>query len=179
MRMNPEAIGFRLMTPADLPLMHEWLSQEFVYAWYEKRPFSVEDVQAKFLPRVTGEQPTRCFFITHDGRPIGYIQTYRMVDYPDYNRQVGMEEDAAGLDLFIGHPDYIHKGLGKHILTRFMDEVVFKMPGITKCCVGPEPENAVAIRAYEKAGFRHLKTASVDGELEYIMVATKEATRDE
>lgn len=167
-------VGFRLMIPADLPIMHEWLNQEFVYAWYEKRPLSVEDVQAKFLPRITGEQPTKCFIITYDACPIGYIQTYRIIDYPEYNRQVGMGEDVAGLDLFIGHPDYIHKGLGQHILTRFLDEVVFKMFGITGCCVGPEPLNTAAIRAYEKAGFRHLKTVTVDGELEYIMIATRD-----
>ena len=106
------------------------------------------------------------------------MQTYRIIDYPDYSRQIEMGENVAGLDLFIGHPGYIHRGLGKHILTRFLDEIVFRMPGITECCVGPEPGNAVAIRAYEKAGFRHLKTVTVDGELEYIMVATRDKTRD-
>lgn len=98
-------IGFRLMTPADLPLLHQWLNQEFVFRWYGKRPPAFEEVQAKTLPRITGKQPTRCFFITYDEFPIGYIQTYRICDYPDYAKQVDVGEDAAGLDLFIGHTD--------------------------------------------------------------------------
>jgi RimJ/RimL family protein N-acetyltransferase len=41
------------------------------------------------------------------------------------------------------------------------------------CFMGPEPDNRIAIRTYEKAGFRHLKTVRIPGgdtEYEYLMI---------
>ena len=50
------------------------------------------------------------------------------------------------------------------------------MPDVTCCVIGPAASNAIAIRAYEKAGFRHLNTIVVPGEdePEYLMRATPE-----
>lgn len=72
--------------------------------------------------------------------------------------------EAAGLDLFIGEEAYVHRGLGAPTLTPFLREFTFIDPDVPSCVVLPEPENNIAIRAYEKAGFRHVKTIQVPGE---------------
>jgi aminoglycoside 6'-N-acetyltransferase len=143
--------------------MHRWLNTGEVKRWYNEA-WSLGEVVEKYGRRVRGETPTHSFVIMYGDLPIGYIQTYRIRDYPEYADAVQVQEDAAGIDLFIGEKDYVHRGLGRWILTRFMDAYVWRLTGASVCVIGPEPANRAAIRAYEKAGFRYLKTAPVPGE---------------
>jgi len=169
--MSDPTIGFRCLERRDLPLLHTWLNRDFVLQWYSRRPQTYAEVVAKYGPRIDGHAPTRCFLIRAGERAIGYIQTYAISDYPDYSAYVQVEEGAAGVDLFIGEADYIHRGLGSAILTGFLREVIFGTTDATCCVLGPEPQNKVAIRAYEKAGFRYLKTIQLpdEPEPEYLM----------
>jgi RimJ/RimL family protein N-acetyltransferase len=110
-----------------------------------------------------------------DDVPFGYVQTYHVADYPDYWRALALEGDVFGVDLFVGEKDYLHRGYGSAALRRFVREVVFGQLDAELCVVGPVPENAAAIRAYEKAGFRYLKTISTGHEREErLMVAYPE-----
>lgn len=54
--------------------------------------------------------------------------------------------------------------------------MVFGKTDAESCIVGPEPANQVAIRAYEKAGFRYLKTVEVteEDQPEYLMRVTRD-----
>lgn len=170
-------ITFRPLTEDDLPLMQRWLSAEHVAEWYpveDVRNPPLELVRSHHLPMIRGEEPTRSFLISENGRPVGYIQTYLIRDHPAYARAVQVADDAAGVDLFIGEEDAVHRGLGPRVLRVFLDEIVFGEMRAGLCIIGPQPENAAAIRAYEKAGFKHVKTVTVpgspDGGEEYLMV---------
>ncbi len=167
-------ISFRALALSDLPLIHRWRNQPHVLQWYGQRPLTLEEVLNKHTPRIKGQEPTRCFLILYGTRPIGYIQTYAIRDYPDYAKYVDVQENAAGVDLYIGDAGYIHLGLGPRIIRRFMKAIVFADSAITSVIIGPEPKNHAAIRAYEKAGFRYLKTIQVPGEPEpeYLMRIT-------
>ena len=180
--LDPALIGFRPLALADLPLMHRWLTTPHVARWwYDPEPITLEWVIAKYTPRIAGHVPTHCFVILHDRRPIGFIQTYRLADHPDYDRAVEAGEDAAGVDLFIGEPDAVHRGLGAPVLRRFLAEIVFARWDVASCIIGPEPKNTAAIRAYEKAGFQYLKTVQVGDEPapEYLMrLARDEVSMD-
>ena len=172
-------IGFRRLRLTDLPLMHRWLNTEHVLQWYgvgaEKGPSSLETVTAHYTPSITGAEPTDPYAILYEGTPIGYIQSYAIRDHPEYAAAVQVEEHAVGVDLFIGEPAFVHRGLGAPILRRFLREVVFADPAVESCIIGPEPANRIAIRAYEKAGFRYLKTVrEPSGELSYLMRVTRE-----
>lgn len=178
--LKPDAIGFRLLATADLPLMHRWLNVPAVLEWW-KEPLSREEVEEKYGPCIRGEEPTRPYLILYDGRPIGYIQTYRVADHPEYDAAVGLTEPAAGVDLFIGEDAFRHRGLGPAILRRFLLEIVFPTFDVVCCVIGPEPANRAAIRAYEKAGFRYLKTIQAPGEdqPEYLMRIGREEFMDQ
>jgi RimJ/RimL family protein N-acetyltransferase len=105
------------------------------------------------------------------------VQLYRIGDYPEHSAQMPVEPDAAGLDLFIGEKDHVHRGLGPHILRRFLDELVF--PEYAACAIDPAERNRSAIRAYKKAGFRYVATI-IDretGERESIMRADRPAMK--
>lgn len=116
---------------------------------------------AKYTPRIMGQESVRCFVILYGNRPIGYIQSYSIRDYPDFRRYVDSPEATVGVDVFIGDADHVHKGLGSFILTRFLRTIVFDSQHATSCLIDPDARNTVAIRAYEKAGFRHLQTVRV------------------
>ena len=164
--LDPAEIHFRTLRVPDLPSMHRWLNTDFVMQWWGRSGPSFEEVVKKYTPRIKGRGRTACFLIMYDDRPIGYIQTYKIKDYPDYASYVQTDEDAAGVDLFIGEADYIHKGLGSAILRTFLREIVFGTTDAVSCIIAPEPKNKAAIRAYEKAGFKYLKTIQVPGEPE-------------
>lgn len=174
--MNPKLINFRRMGLEDLPQLHRWMNTPHVQRWWGGREVSLKEVEAKYGLRIRGEAPTTCYFVLYGNVPIGYIQTYRIRDYPDYARDVLVEDGAAGLDVFIGEPKYVGRGLGTEILRRSLGDVVFGKTDAESCIVGPEPANQVAIRAYEKAGFRYLKTVEVteEDQPEYLMRVTRD-----
>ncbi|HEY8292206.1 MAG TPA: GNAT family N-acetyltransferase, partial [Thermomicrobiales bacterium] len=172
---DPTAIGFRRMTMDDLPRMHRWLETPHVLEWWGGVAPSVEAVAGKYGPRIRGEGPTDPYLILSGERPIGYIQTYMIRAYPEYAAVVDTDADAAGVDLFIGEVAYLHQGLGSHILRAFLREIIFGMGDATSCIIGPSEANRIAIRAYEKAGFRSFKTVPSANEptLEYLMRITR------
>jgi len=147
-------IRFRRLVCADLPLMHRWLNAPHVAEWWGDEALPLDEIVAKYAPRIDGKEDVRCFVIVHGDAPIGYIQ-----EYP-----VG--EDSAGIDLFIGEVEFHHRGLGAAIIRQFLNDVVFVNASVESCVIDPAVSNRSAIRAYEKAGFRFFKTITNPGEAE-------------
>jgi RimJ/RimL family protein N-acetyltransferase len=164
---DPAQIGFRRLAATDAPLMHLWLNLLHVTRWYIDEPTELDEVAAKYAPG-TPDEPTERDLILYAGQPIGYVQTYRLADYPDYAIHVAEPEEIAagahGMDLFIGEAEYQHRGLGPLLMRRFLREIVFGRHAAPVCYLDPEPDNTSAIRAYEKTGFRHVKTVQIPGE---------------
>lgn len=175
-------IQFRPLEQKDFQQIYIWANTDFVIQWYGKKPLSIEDVEREYGATITGEDPTDSYIIMIDGVDVGYLQTYFYSDYPhdEYYEALEAGEDSAGVDLFIGHKDYIHKGHGMHIMKMFLKEYVFKNPRARDCIITPEPKNTVAIKTYEKSGFKWYKTISLpNGEEEYLMVLKREDFRAE
>lgn len=161
---NINLINFKRLTVSDLEYMYKWLNCDFVIEWYGKKKWTFKEIEEKYIPYINNEMPTQGYIILYGEIPIGYIQTYKIHDYPDYARFVDIDENASGLDVFIGEHEYFHKGLGKYIISKFLKEIVFTISNAVSCILGPEPKNKVAIRTYEKVGFKYVKTIYVDDE---------------
>jgi RimJ/RimL family protein N-acetyltransferase len=158
-------ILFRPVEDGDVLLLYRWRHEPHVMRWWYEDDGSEPtlDVVAKnYGPNP--DEPEQRFIIVCDERPIGYIQTYLLADYPEYGSII--QEEGMGLDLFIGEPDMISRGIGTLVIERFLADVVFADPAIMSCVVDPETTNAAAIRAYEKAGFVPVRTIEVPGEPE-------------
>ena len=163
--LQPRNIGFRRLTMDDLPLMHRWLNMPHVNAFYgSPQGCSYEEVFAKYAPRIRSGQPTSCYVITYGDIPVGCIQTYLWRDYPDSARLLDLQEEATSLDVFIGEQKYVHRGLGCGILRSFLHTIIFSDASVQSCVITPEARNASAVRAYEKAGFKYLRTINHPGE---------------
>ena len=108
--MNPNKICFERLKTSDLPLMHRWLNAPHVARWCAEGS-TYPEVEETYVPCIEGRDPTEPYLIVYDGLPIGYIQTYRISDDPDYARLVQVE-NSAGVDMFVGEEGFLHGGSG-------------------------------------------------------------------
>jgi len=175
-------ISFRPLTEADLPKMHDWLNNPKVAEWYglgiENVTYpALEQVEANYLPRIRGEAPTHCYMMSLDGRDFGFVQAYRIGDYPQYASIIAVDPDAWGIDLFIGDDEFRDRGIGTMALRLFVEQAIFSRGSVDTAVIAPNPDNKRAIRSYEKAGFTHSHTVWVEMEQahEYVMVLHKES----
>ncbi len=172
-----DAITFRVLTRADFPALQRWLNSPHVYEWWGRQAgpgalggagpdaATMKQVEAKYGPEVDGLGVTHRFIIEFEGAPIGLIQWYHLRDFPDYARAVGEDPAAcAGLDLLIGEPSALGRGLGSGALDKFVTDVVFAESRVTHVVADPAASNARSIRAFEKAGFSRVRDAMVPGE---------------
>jgi len=138
-----------------------------VSRWWADPPRDTypDDELDKYRSRIRGDaDPTLLFLVRHCGRPIGFIQCYRIDDYDEYGQALALDFPAAGIDVFIGEPADIGTGRGPELIRAFLREVVFARYDVDDCVIGPSVKNTSAIRAYEKAGFRFFKDAPVPDE---------------
>jgi aminoglycoside 6'-N-acetyltransferase len=145
-------VGFRPLREGDLPLVHEWLGQEHVRRWWGDRG-GLEQTVAHYGPTLDGRDPTDLYAILLDGREAGMIQTYLVSDYPEWEAVIGVGDDVAGLDLFLGEAELLGRGIGTEVIRAFVTEVVFARESTRACVADPDLDNTASIRAFEKAGF--------------------------
>lgn len=159
--MKAGKIIFRRIKESDLPLLHKWFNTPHVSKWWEidgNHHPSLNEVKKHYSPRVTGDERVDVYLIIHDGTPIGMVQSYNLDDEPAEKANFGLDRSCAGIDMLIGEPDYVHRGLGSGIIREFLKEIIFKEYDVDCCIVDPYVKNEIAIKAYKKAGFRYLKT---------------------
>jgi RimJ/RimL family protein N-acetyltransferase len=152
-------IGFRPLTLTDLPSMHRWLNMPHVRETYGLgRLPSPSDVAEEYGSMVGGQGGTFPYVIHLGGRDIGYLQTYRIAEHPAYAREIGVDDESAGLDLFLGEPDCVGRGIGPLVIDRFVREVIFATTPAVAVVADPSSSNRRSVRAFEKAGFRRWRT---------------------
>jgi RimJ/RimL family protein N-acetyltransferase/catechol 2,3-dioxygenase-like lactoylglutathione lyase family enzyme len=160
-------VTFRLLTAADLPLLHRWLHEPHVTRWWgdDAEP-TFEEVEAKYLLRIGEETLSEQWLIEVDGAPVGWIQCYDLADWPATAAAYGVEgRGTAGVDLLIGSIDRIGRGLGPAALRAFAVEVVFgRHPDWHTVAGAPHRDNRRSRRAFEKAGFHFVRDVVEDGE---------------
>ena len=162
-------IQFRPLALGDLELMHRWLNNDFVARWWPGWP-SLEQVRAKYRPRIEGNDPTKCFIVEVEATPTGFIQCYYIRDYPDY--PIGPEAaNAAGIDLFIGERERAYRGLGPRLIREFLGRVVFASSRSIAASSVPHKIIAPRFAHMKRPVSNTLKTVSIPGELEpeYLM----------
>ncbi|MDX2287098.1 MAG: GNAT family N-acetyltransferase [Bacteroidia bacterium] len=86
----------------------------------------------------------RCFAIMLAGKPIGQI---------NYN-EIENSDRSTELDILIASA--LHQGLGYGTeAIRLLTEYLFREMGVRRCRIEVVSRNPRAVRAYEKAGYRH------------------------
>jgi aminoglycoside 6'-N-acetyltransferase len=148
------AYHFRPMTTADMPLLRRWLAAPHVMEWWR----DADDFA--FVSGDLGHPDMAQFIVSFEARPLGYLQCYRIGDW-----HVGFGPQppgTRGIDQIIGEADMLGKGHGSAFIRSFTEDLLES--GIPRVVLDPDPTNARAIRAYEKAGFRRdRKITTPDG----------------
>jgi aminoglycoside 6'-N-acetyltransferase len=145
---------------ADYGLLVRWRAEPHVHEWWEPdNPApDLQTVRAHYGPRTRAEDPTTACIIELDGTPVGYMQFYRWIGWPEEAEalEVDPDQDTFGIDIFIGERDLISRGIGTRAVA-LMCEHLERDRGATAVALTTERTNLRAQRAYEKAGFRKVR----------------------
>ncbi|AZL16384.1 GNAT family N-acetyltransferase [Rickettsiales endosymbiont of Stachyamoeba lipophora] len=169
-------IQFERLKEPHLSLLLKWLETPHVKAWWDQDiKWSDDLIKEKYGTYIDGyklenntKKPMHAFIIQLDSKPIGYIQYYNVYDFAheDNIPLEGLPKSLAAFDIFIGEESFVGKGLGAVIINKILDEHIW--PQFQACFVDVESSNIGAIKAYEKAGFRKIKTLD-DGKVIWLL----------
>ena len=132
--------GFRRLTPADLPLANGWIARPDVARWWDD-PLEPADLHAP---------DHRLWLVSLGERPFAFIQDYDPHAEPGHPF-ADLPPAARGIDQFIGEPSLMDRGHGSTLIRQHVERLFAE--GAPAVGADPHPDNARAIRAYEKAGF--------------------------
>jgi aminoglycoside 6'-N-acetyltransferase len=149
-------VSFRPLQRADFALLAGWLKLPHVAPWWSDEP-TVTALDAQYGPSVDGSDPTEAFIIELEGRPVGFIQRYRLDDYPAWCDALGIER-AAGIDYLIG------VGLGPVIVESFTALTFERYADIDRMGVAVQQANHRSWRTLEKAGYERLFEGMIDSD---------------
>ena len=134
LRMASDA-RLRLSTVRDVDLILNWSQDPRVFAWWEGRPLSREEVEEKYvgarLPDVI------VYIIERDNEPIGLVQAWH-------------EGNQSGMDMFLSGPAQ-GQGLGPLVARALASDLTER--GWSNITADPAVDNRRAVRAWQKAGF--------------------------
>jgi len=154
-------ITFRPLAAADFPMLTRWLAEPHVQRFVQKTPMSLDEVTAKYAPRVRGEQPLVCHIACEDGPPFGYLQAYRNRDWPD---AADGQTDGISLDLHIGEPTFLGRGLGRAMLGAYVRGLALPHFDQTTAYIAHDLANTAALACSQTVGFTPLREFVEDGE---------------
>ena len=149
---NAHDISFRPVTPADYATLREWMSRPHMREWWGD-----PETELGFI-RVEGRDTTHPFIIMLSGEPAGYIQYWHI---GHHQNETWVKEnpwlmefppETVGIDLSIGDPEKLSKGIGSAALDAFTR--MLRDRGFETIIIDPDPDNKRAVHAYEKAGYR-------------------------
>lgn len=148
-----QRVDLRAMTHGDLPALVRWLQAPHVQRWWHNdgEP-TVDRVTRSYGPRIDGTTPTRMWVVEVNGRSIGFVQDYRIRDYPGF-ALLTPDPDAIGVDYAIGEPGWVGRGLGARVLWAWMRRAHRRFPDATSYFAAPHHANAASLRILDKAGF--------------------------
>lgn len=147
----------RPVTEADLPMLKDWIVRPHWAQWWD----DPEGEIAHIRDMVEGRDTTRPFIFEIDGRSVGYAQYWFIADQRipqhliDYPWLAMLPDDTVGVDISIGDEADLSKGIGSTVVRMVAQQLWDE--GHREIIIDPDPANARAIRAYEKAGFRTIE----------------------
>lgn len=144
----------------DFEAMARWRAEPHVREWWDpdEPPPTVDEIATDHRDRTNPDHRTIGCIIELDGRPVGYLQYYRWLDFEDEDEEmdVGAEPGSWGIDIHIGEPALVGKGLGSRAVTAIC-RYLARERGAADVRLTTEVTNLRAQRAYEKAGFVKLR----------------------
>lgn len=152
---------FKHAVESQRDLIHRWLQQDYIREWIHGKGLqnTLTGLEKFFQYQAEGRNLDYQSNITHhwigyDGdKPFVYLLTSNILkntndEYMQYCKTDGL---AITLDIFIGDPNYVGKGLAVSVIRQFL---LSQFPDVSEVFIDPEKTNERAVHVYQKAGFR-------------------------
>ncbi len=145
---SPDEPGLVLSALAenDLPTIRRWLAEPHIARVWA----TPEEGVAKIASHLS-QAHVAPYLIVEDEQPVGYLQLY-LANPDEFWSAHDLPRETYGLDLFIGPPQLVGRGLGTRAI-RLAVRHLWALPDAARLHIDPSPDNAAAIHAYGKAGF--------------------------
>lgn len=146
------------MASEDAAVLLKWMTDMRVLEFYEGRDkrYTEELIYEDFFEE--DDDAAIKVILEYGGKSIGYGQIYEILDeyYGEYEYE-NRGETVYGIDQFIGEPDYWNRGIGTEYL-KLVLKFLREEKRADAVILDPHQDNARAIRCYQKAGFRIIKS---------------------
>ena len=151
----------------DLPRLQVWLDRPHVTRWWGDRD--------EAMVAIRQHSPADHALIAVDARPVGYLCWQRPLSEELAAAGLGdLPADLIDVDILIGEPDYVGRGIGPQALTLLLDQL--RAAGRASVGMAAAAANPRARRAYEKAGFRLFRAFHEGGQHYHYLVQSLQAT---
>lgn len=155
--------NFENLSELHFPLLLRWLNAPHVKKWWDQNIIWNADLvknkystYVKHYKLVNGQQkPIYPYIIKLDDKPVGYIQLYNVHDYHSSPELKNFPEQLPAIDMYIGEPDYLKKGIGTRALSAFISRYASKMGNTI--FLAADIDNTAALKMYQSCGFKELK----------------------
>jgi len=141
---------------SDFLRLATWLAEPHVARWW-REPSDPVSVEVNYGPLTDGSDPTEGFIVHFSDRPIGYVQRYLIDEQPDWRetiRDALGQTDGIGVDYVIGEPDLVGRGIGRRLISQFVDASWKRYPLANRVVVALQQDNLASWKALESVGFR-------------------------
>ncbi|MCZ4588913.1 GNAT family N-acetyltransferase [Rhodococcus opacus] len=159
--MSADAVTFEFVrtTREFFPQLQRWLREPHV-ARFWNHDTADADIERDFGGSIDGTEPCEDFLVRRDGLPFGFIQRYRIADYPEdlalLAALVEIPPGSISIDYYVGGPQHTGQGLGTAMISAFVAKCRADLPDATAIVVPVVVPNRASWRALEKAGFRRV-----------------------
>ncbi len=145
MKIKGKRIILRPLAPCDFPEIVKWTKDPEVghYMDDDGSPETLDDCEEWHRNLCANRHNQRLIITTLDGQPIGDIE----LDH------IAWRNGDAELRIRIGEGNYRGKGYGTESVTTLLDHAFNEM-NLSRVYLRVASDNHVAIRCYEKAGFK-------------------------
>lgn len=151
-------LSLRRMREEDLAAILEWRRQPHVREFWDndddREGIGDALIDEHYRPMLDAAHATTATIICVGGAGVGYLQFYRWASYADGAIACGipLDDDAFGLDVFVGDPAYTGRGVGARAVD-LACRYLFVEHGASRVALLTSKGNVGARRAYERAGF--------------------------
>ncbi|MGB0102158.1 MAG: GNAT family N-acetyltransferase [Nocardioides sp.] len=145
-------VALRAMTRGDLPEVARWRQSEHLHRWWasDGEP-TIDRVTEQYGPSIDGMTPTRMWIAEVNGRSVGFVQDYRIGDYPEF-AVLAPDPAAIGVDYALA-PQWSGRGLGTRVMWAWMVRTRHRFPEATAFFAAPDHRNTASLRMLAKAGY--------------------------
>jgi acetyl CoA:N6-hydroxylysine acetyl transferase len=169
--------GFRRLDPdADLDLVHGWMRQPHVAAFWELDVPRAE--LAGYLARVATDDHQEALIGCVDGRPVSYWELYWAARDRLAAHYLAHPLDQ-GVHLLIGPPELVGRGLGRALLAAVVAWQLERAPATRRVVAEPDVRNTASLRVFERCGFRRVAELDLPEKRAALMVRDRGGLKSE